>query len=436
MPLPTLGNGTLRLPRVLREATSFVILDENVKVEGIFRVSARAQTVEILREAYDRGQKFIVWREREAVSSFPYKKEGTGEVWVEDLDRMEGYDLRTAAALIKLWYKELREPIFPPWSYQALSKFYSGPDIILHPPQLLAILSMEDEWSPISNKMSRQILTMHLLPLLSRIAEFSDRNQMTPDNLAVCFAPSLLHGPDPLEDLKMSGIVRRILAAMITHWKEEIAPFLHTSFEDYEESLRLPEAIEDREEPLEEEETHDASELEMQTSGITLVDNDDSDEETEGPPPPLPPRPLAPTITRKPLSSANASTESLPNGSLNVARSQSSSPVESGPANGTNALRRKPAPALMPLPRYSTIVNDRPAALQGEQYYNTVAPAEDGEIEEEDDPNRLPIYEERASANGDILPALPSQLSLTDGSATAGESSIQRKPVPKMADDA
>jgi Rho GTPase-activating protein 1 len=42
-------------------------MDENIKTSGIFRINARAQTVEILRESYDRGQKFIVWKENNVV---------------------------------------------------------------------------------------------------------------------------------------------------------------------------------------------------------------------------------------------------------------------------------------------------------------------------------------------------------------------------------
>lgn len=433
-PLPISVDGSRRLPRVLREATSFLIMDENIKTQGIFRVNARAQTVEILREAYDRGQKFIVWREGQAVLASSYRKEGTGDVWVEELDLTEGYELMAAAALIKLWYKELRQPIFPTSSYQALEKFYSDPDISLDPPQLLAMLSMDDDWSPISSKMSRQIFTMHLLPLLSRVAEFSDWNQMTPANLAVCFAPSLLCGPDPLEDLKISGYVRRILIALITHWKKDLAPLLNTDYEKFENSLRMPELVEDREDPLEEiPMALDISGIEAQLSGITLVDNDESDAELEGSPPPLPPRHGPQTIERNPISGTNTPTRTPPNGLM--------SPVGAGqpnavPQNGegtTAPLRRKPAPAIQPLPRYSTIVTDRPAALQGLQYYNTVAPTDDAG-EEEDHMHHPPPYVEGMPSQAGISedpPLLPPRPFAAEPSTN--EVSIQRKPLPKTA---
>ena len=101
--LPLSADGSVRLPRVLRETTSFIIMDDNIKAEGIFRVSARAQTVEILKEAYDRGQKFVVWKEINTVLASSYYREGIGHVWVEELDQAEGYELHVAAVLIKLW---------------------------------------------------------------------------------------------------------------------------------------------------------------------------------------------------------------------------------------------------------------------------------------------------------------------------------------------
>ncbi|KAK4692899.1 hypothetical protein P7C71_g4397, partial [Lecanoromycetidae sp. Uapishka_2] len=439
-PLPTSTDGSVRLPRVLREATSFVLMDENIKQEGIFRVSARAQSVEILRESYDRGQKFIVWKEVNSVLASSAWREGTGEVWVDDLDQTEGYELHAAAALIKVWYKELKEPIFPPTCYQALEQFYSNPDAPFEVSQLLAMLSMDDEWTPISNQTSRQILTMHLLPLLSRVAEFESWNHMSPDNLAVCFAPSLLHGPDPLEDLKLSTIVRRILVAMIKHWKD-LEPLLGTSLEIFENSLRMPEAVEDREDPLEESTTETWSAVEAQVSGITLMDNEDSDDDIEDIPPPLPPRPRACTLEYSPPLPPR------PQASLEHSPPHPTSPIEPGSPDtlslmdaepssrtdsidvtspeGINPIRRKPAPALQPLPRYSTIINDRPAALQGIQYYNTVAPETDA-YAETDDMNGLPVYQEGVPMYDEPDRAPPSP-------PATGESSIPRKPLPKSA---
>ena len=444
-PLHTAADGSLRLPRVLREATSFVLMDDNLKVAGIFRVSARSQSVEVLKEAYDRGQKFIVWKEPNAVLASTHRREGMGDIWVEELDQTEGFDIHTAAALIKLWYKELKEPIFPTGSYQMLERYYGHPEAVLETAQLFAMLSMDDEWTPIHNRASRHILIMHLLPLLHRVAEFHDWNYMTPENLAVCFAPSLLRGPDPIEDLKLSTIIRRILAAMIIHWKD-LEPLLDTTFEDFADSLRMPEAVEDREDPLEEAQGNHSAEIETQISGIVLQDNEDSEEDEEESPPPLPPRPRAATVDREVIAWNNSFDVALADradaselrlnprtGSVDAILPNSPHEVSNqGPdtgfidismANGVSPVRRKPAPALLPLPRYSTIVNDRPAALRDIQYYNTVPPDDDG-LEEEQHASDLPVYQEGTYTYEEPThsPASPSGVN---------DASIQRKPLPK-----
>ena len=465
-PLHISADGSIRLPRVFREATSFILMEDNIKIAGIFRVSARAQTVEVLREAYDRGQKFIVWKERNTVLASSHRREGVGDVWVEELDQTEGFDLHAAAALIKLWYKELREPIFPPTSYQILEKYYGNPNHDLELPHLVSMLSMHDDWTPIQDETSRHILTMHLLPLLNKVAQYQDWNQMTPDNLAMCFAPSLLRGPDPIEDLKISTIVRRILVAMIAHWRQ-LEPLLNTSYEQFEESLRMPEAIEDREDPLEEAQSNQSLGIETQVSGITLQDNEDSDEGDEGSPPPLPPRPRAATVDRETFaknkrfivaSSDHADTSNFGTsprtgltsaGVLNDAlvRPHSglrTSSVEEGVPNGISAtsgpdskiesadagifrnvgpLRRKPAPTLLPLPRYSTIVTDRPAALQSIQIYSNVPPGDDS-LRGMTDAGDLPVYQPGLQKHDEPAPSPDSSLAVND-------SFVQRKPLPK-----
>ena len=320
--LPVSSPGSSRLPRVLREATSFLITDPLIKTGGIFRISARAVEVEVLKEAYDRAQKFIVWREANTCQVSPYRKEGFGDVWVDELENTEGFGIHTAAGLIKQWYKDLRTPIFPLESYTAIEKFYGNNEDSFDAEQLLDILTPEVAWS-IMPMTSRRIVTSHLLPMLSRVAEFQDWNQMTPHNLALCFAPTMLCGPDPIQDYKISTIIRRLLEAMIVHWKVDLAPAFGMDSETFEGSLRLPEAVEDREDPLEEPHLSGLSE-DTQSNGITLLENDADSEEEPDSKPPLPPRPVI---------------------------SEAVSPSDLYP------LRRKPAPPLQTPPRYSAVID-------------------------------------------------------------------------------
>ena len=458
-PLPTSTDDTDRLPRVLREATAFLLIDSLLNTDGIFRVSARAHTVDVLKEAYDRGQKFIVWKERNSVLTFPQYKEGAGIVTVTELDQIGGYDLHSAAALIKLWYHELREPIFPPSSYQALEKFY-GDSTPANPEQLQQLLSPGLEYSPLP-ELSGRILTAHLLPLLSLVADHSDSNRMTPQNLAVVFAPNLICGPDPMEDLKMSAIVQKLLAAMIINWKSHLAPALGCMDEVFEKSLSLPQAVADREDPLDEIRTkNEASAFTSsalsgidQLNGITLTDNDrdsedsSSDEgllEGKGERPALPPRPcetqhvgssdgaVATTspIRRKPAPGQPESPEQSPDTSIPAALPTGESPAE-------NSVRRKPAPAVAALPRYSTLVTNRPAVLAALEQYNYTtgfepAPASDTmNMPEVNHAEDLPTYEQSTPVYEGPQPSVsgPSTGSTEQGRPSTPPEKIHRKPV-------
>ncbi|KAI4130586.1 MAG: hypothetical protein LQ338_001658 [Usnochroma carphineum] len=441
-PLPRKGGDGegARLPRVLREATSFLLMEECVKTEGLFRVNAKAVMVEALREMYERGQQFVVWKERETVLCFPCWREGVGDVGVDELEEKEGFDVHAAAGLVKMWYGELREPVFPQSCYQGLEKFYGGEGVALEPEQLAEMLREDAEWTILS-KTARRILRMHLLPLLSRVTDFEEWNRMTAPSLAVCFAPALLRGPDIEEDMKMMTIVRRLLEAMTAHWKSHLAPALDLDHGEFEDELRLPEAISDREDPLEEAEAG-VSSREAQMSGITLIDNDTSasdtqqeDDEEEGDdPPPLPVRPDTlslqarepPPLPPRPRTFSGPGDERAPLPprvrSSTVAGMPTTSPASSlsqGPMNGPDGkVKRKPAPTVQPLPRYSMVVGpsgQQHATLEHMPFYNTVEqPIEEAQDLDADlyaDPD-LPMYE--------ATPDSPSRRT------------IPRKPVPKQ----
>lgn len=397
-PLPLSSNGLLRLPRVLREATMFLIMDPLIKKEGLFRISPRAITVDILAEAYDRAQKFIVWREGDVFLSHGHMKEGTGTVYVDGLDQTEGYEVHAATALIKYWYAQLRDSIFPQSCYPALEKFYGvsndqSEEVPLKVPQLLELLSVDGQWSPISQT-SRMILIMHLLPLLSRVAEFQEWNQMNAYNLSVCLTPCLVRGPDPHEDMRMSIVVRRILTALIIHWKADLAPRFGMDVSKFEDSLRMPEAVGDREDPVQERQGGPRTSLEAQVSGITLVDNESDDEEIDERPPALPPRPLPPSIDT--ATSENTSVTSV------TATTSVSSVNPVAPMSPTTPVRRKPAPVVRNLPRYSVVIRETPATLEHIDSYNSV-PLDDFEpseslLEVPDVPD-LPVYESSSSSS-------------------------------------
>ena len=305
---PISVDGSHRLPRVLRESTSFLLMDQNVRTEGLFRVNARVTTVDILAEAYDRGQKFVVWKEKDSALTYSHFQEGLGDIMPGEIEQTEGFGVHPAAGLIKRWYAELKEPIFPTSTYAHMMQTYGIGAASLTPSTFYEDLRQDVDHAHLP-KTSQMILTSHLLPLLAHVAANKDFNQMTPKNLALCFAPNLIRGPDPLEEVEMSETVSTFLESAISNWKT-LSSQLGLDESRFQDSLRTPEAVRDREDPPEEEEEQEEQripsgpvqqkqlEVEDPFDGITLVDNDEEEVEDArelGGTPFLPPRPVLPT---------------------------------------------------------------------------------------------------------------------------------------------
>ena len=281
-------NGRTRIPRVLRETTSFVLLPDNIRQEGIFRVPPHAKLNEILREAYNRSQRFIVWKEGNETLPLPkaYCADGV-EVAIADVDQIDAYGVAMATGLIKTWYRELRQPLFPQHCYWEIRRLFGDREAEIELPDLVMVTSPTAEVSPLP-AISRAILTRHLLPLLARVESHKDENQMTAQNLAICFGPTLLCGPDQLEDMKMSSLVSRYLEAAIRSWTHELRDACGIEVGLFEQDLRAPESLHEYEDPLDLQHSDSSDQVredESQTEGIILIDNDEIVDA-----PPLPPR--------------------------------------------------------------------------------------------------------------------------------------------------
>ncbi|KAF2736470.1 hypothetical protein EJ04DRAFT_511115 [Polyplosphaeria fusca] len=335
-PFPTSSDGNTRLPRVLRETTNFVLMEKNISCEGLFRIPPHAKLRDVLKEAYDRGQKYIIWMDNGEVLPTPaYPRAEHQDEIIAEVDPKNAYSVFMAAAMIKAWYSDLRQPIFPPTAYRDMKRLYGDPEEPITLEKLTDLLSLSSEWSFLP-AISREVLIRHLLPLLSAVAARQEQNKMTAENLAVCFAPALLCGPDQLEDAKMSSIIRRILTEAVEVWTEGLLEACDVDASAFEAELRLPKDRDDWEDPLEGRKSGQDDERrgdEEQMTGIILQDN-----EKDGPsdmlPPPLPPRSGTSGISQPISASERSSSDSV--------------------------TRRKPAPPLQVPPRYSTIVSDSP----------------------------------------------------------------------------
>ncbi|KAF4551829.1 Divergent CRAL/TRIO domain-containing protein [Elsinoe fawcettii] len=317
-PLPKDSDGNRRLPRALRESTTFLLADSNVKMEGIFRIPPHSTMLGILKEAYDRGQHFIVWKEGQVAQVDP----GMDSETLNEVQETDAYGVHLAAGLIKTWYRELKTPIVPERCYDSLRQSFGSPD------DEITVEALEQLVSPFSKDSvlphtSRLILTWHLLPLLSIVTSHEADNKMTPENLAVCFSPALILGSDQLQDAKMTTVIRRILTEAITEWPHGLEEKCCTSQGEFYNALKPPARSEDYEDALPDYAKENATNLDERMRHITLRDADIPEIA-----PALPPR-----------------SSSLP-------RSRDGQPPLSP------LPRRKPAPTVAALPRYSTLMSD------------------------------------------------------------------------------
>ncbi|KAI9801288.1 MAG: hypothetical protein M1833_002858 [Piccolia ochrophora] len=326
-PIPVSTPGAWRLPRVLRETSTFVLLEGNIETEGLFRIPAHMRLTDIVREAYDRGQHFIAWKECDAVL-FQDEHEGDGFTnAVHKIPQEDCYGVHLAASLIKLWYSKLQEPLVAPSTYRTLTDLFTHDNEPVSLDRLTDLISPDSKWSNLTLT-SRLLLTNHLLPLLSRVTEQRDKNKMTAANLAVCFTPGLLRGPDPMEDTKMIAVVRRILEAAIQYWQKGLRQACGIDPNAFDKALRPPVRDDEYEDPMEDQRPKRAQTapgfegLDHQYEGITLEDNETVLVQRVARPS-LPPRPAADDDTDR-------------------------SNVETG-------IKRKPAPPAAVPPRYSVV---------------------------------------------------------------------------------
>ncbi|KAF8475031.1 hypothetical protein BDZ91DRAFT_759117 [Kalaharituber pfeilii] len=189
-PFPT-GDMEPKLPYPLMDASRYLRTASNLKTEGLFRITASMQLMEIVREAYDRGQYL----------------------------RMNDYGPHLAAGLIKLYYRSLPEPLIPRRYYAELSERCRSQE------EIKKLLTCHESKGGLPAT-SRTLLTRHLLPLLTQVTQYAQVNRMTAENLAICISPSLVRSDDPLLDMTVSrGAVCQIIHWGIEH-NEELAPAL------------------------------------------------------------------------------------------------------------------------------------------------------------------------------------------------------------------
>ncbi|XP_004773275.1 rho GTPase-activating protein 9 isoform X1 [Mustela putorius furo] len=154
-------------------------------VDGIYRVSGNLAVVQKLR--------FLVDRERAVTSDGRYVfPEQPGQEGRLDLDSAEWDDIHVVTGALKLFLRELPQPLVPPFllpHFRAALALSESDQCVSQIRELIGSM-------PKPNRDTLQCLLEHLC----RVIAHSDKNRMTPHNLGIVFGPTLFRPEQETSD--------------------------------------------------------------------------------------------------------------------------------------------------------------------------------------------------------------------------------------------
>lgn len=158
--------------------------------QGIFRVSGSQVEITNFREWFERGE------------------DPLSEV-------TDASDINSIAGVLKLYLRELREPIFPTIYFEHLinlAQIESKHDMVMGIRKFLLALPRP-----------AVIVMRYLFAFLNHLSEYADENMMSAYNLAICFGPTLMRTPDDKDQVQFQNQINALIENMIV-FHEDIFP--------------------------------------------------------------------------------------------------------------------------------------------------------------------------------------------------------------------
>ncbi|KAM8980042.1 rho GTPase-activating protein 9 isoform 2-T2 [Sarcophilus harrisii] len=154
-------------------------------VDGIYRVSGNLAIIQKLR--------FLVDRERAVTSDGRYLfPEQPGQEGRLDLDSAEWDDIHVVTGALKLFLRELPQPLVPPSLLPPLREALALPESSQRLSRVQELIGS----MPKPNQDTLRCLLEHLC----RVIAHADKNRMTPHNLGIVFGPTLLRPEQETSD--------------------------------------------------------------------------------------------------------------------------------------------------------------------------------------------------------------------------------------------
>lgn len=169
------------VPLVVESCVRFINLN-GLQHEGIFRVSGAQPRISEIRDAFERGEDPLV-------------------------EGCTAHDLDSVAGVLKLYFRSLEPPLFPPDLFGEL----------LASAELEAVEERVELVSRLLAQLPGPVLVVlrYLFTFLNHLAQYSDENMMDPYNLAVCFGPTLLPVPPGQDPVALQGRVNQLVQTLI-----------------------------------------------------------------------------------------------------------------------------------------------------------------------------------------------------------------------------
>uniref|UniRef100_A0A2K5K150 Rho GTPase activating protein 4 n=1 Tax=Colobus angolensis palliatus TaxID=336983 RepID=A0A2K5K150_COLAP len=196
------------VPLVVESCIRFINLN-GLQHEGIFRVSGAQLRVSEIRDAFERGEDPLV-------------------------EGCTAHDLDSVAGVLKLYFRSLEPPLFPPDLFSELlasSELEAAAERVEHVSRLLWRLP-----APVL------VVLRYLFTFLNHLAQYSDENMMDPYNLAVCFGPTLLPVPAGQDPVALQGRVNQLVQTLILQPDRVFPPLTSLPGPVYEKCMAPPSA--------------------------------------------------------------------------------------------------------------------------------------------------------------------------------------------------
>ncbi|XP_019381382.1 PREDICTED: rho GTPase-activating protein 24 isoform X3 [Gavialis gangeticus] len=180
--------GNRLAPMLVEQCVDFIRL-QGLKEEGLFRLPGQANLVKELQDAFDCGEK----------PSFD-----------------SNTDVHTVASLLKLYLRELPEPVIP---YAKYEDFLSCAKLLSKEEEtgLKELVKQVKSLPPVNFS-----LLKYICRFLDEVQSYSGVNKMSVQNLATVFGPNILRPKveDPLTIMEGTVVVQQLMSVMISKHEE------------------------------------------------------------------------------------------------------------------------------------------------------------------------------------------------------------------------